>query len=52
MTAPRRSLDIDRTRERLTQLGCSHAAEQLEALLALLTDLRSAHLGWCSGVIS
>jgi DNA replication protein DnaC len=34
MNAPRQKLDIDRTRERLTQLGCLHAAEQLDALLA------------------
>ena len=33
MNAPRQKLDIDRTRERLTQLGCLHAAEQLDALL-------------------
>ena len=34
MNAPRQKLDIDRTRERLSQLGCLHAAEQLDALLA------------------
>lgn len=34
MSAPRQKLDIDRTRERLVQLGCVHAAEQLDALLA------------------
>lgn len=33
MNAPRQKLDIDRTRERLGQLGCLHAAEQLDALL-------------------
>jgi hypothetical protein len=34
MNAPRQKLDIDRTRERLGQLGCLYAAEQLDALLA------------------
>lgn len=34
MSAPRQKLDIDRTRERLIQLGCIHAAEQLDTLLA------------------
>lgn len=34
MSAPRQKLDIDRTRERLVQLGCVHAAEQLDTLLA------------------
>lgn len=34
MSAPRQKLDIDRTRERLVQLGCPHAAEQLDTLLA------------------
>lgn len=34
MSAPRQKLDIDRTRERLIQLGCLHAAEQLDTLLA------------------
>lgn len=34
MSASRPKLDIDRTRERLTQLGCTHAAEQLDTLLA------------------
>lgn len=34
MNAPRPKLDIDRTRERLVALGCLHAAEQLDALLA------------------
>jgi DNA replication protein DnaC len=33
MSAPRQKLDIDRTRERLAQLGCLHAAEQLDTLL-------------------
>jgi len=33
MNAPRPKLDIDRTRERLLALGCTHAAEQLDALL-------------------
>lgn len=34
MSAPRQKLDIERTRERLVQLGCLHAAEQLDTLLA------------------
>jgi hypothetical protein len=34
MTAPRPKLDIDTTRERLLALGCAHAAEQLEQMLA------------------
>jgi DNA replication protein DnaC len=34
MSTPRQKLDIDRTRERLIQLGCVHAAEQLDTLLA------------------
>lgn len=34
MSAPRPKLDIDQTRQRLVQLGCLHAAEQLDALLA------------------
>ena len=34
MSPARHKLDIDRTRERLAQLGCLHAAEQLEALLS------------------
>jgi DNA replication protein DnaC len=34
MTAPRPKLDIDTTRERLLALGCIHAAEQLEQMLA------------------
>lgn len=33
MNAPRQKLDIERTRERLAQLGCLHAAEQLDTLL-------------------
>jgi hypothetical protein len=33
MRAPRQKLDIDRTRERLVELGCLHAAEQLDTLL-------------------
>ena len=35
MTAPRPKLDIDTTRERLLALGCAHAAEQLEQMLAV-----------------
>lgn len=34
MNAPRPKLDIDRTREQLVQLGCMHAADQLDTLLA------------------
>jgi DNA replication protein DnaC len=34
MTAARPKLDIDTTRERLLALGCLHAAEQLEQMLA------------------
>jgi len=34
MNAPRVKLDIDRTRERLPLLGCLHAAEALDGLLA------------------
>jgi DNA replication protein DnaC len=34
MSSPRPKLDIDQTRQRLVQLGCLHAAEQLDALLA------------------
>lgn len=34
MSASRQKLDIERTRDRLIQLGCVHAAEQLDALLA------------------
>ena len=34
MSAGRPRLDIDATRERLLALGCSHAAEQLDPLLA------------------
>ena len=34
MSAPKPKLDIDRTRERLMALGCSHAAEQLEHVLS------------------
>lgn len=34
MTAPKLRLDIDTTRERLTALGCSYAAEQLDAILS------------------
>ena len=34
MSAPRPRLDIDATRERLLALGCMHAAEQLEQMLA------------------
>ena len=34
MNAPRPKLDIDATREKLMALGCSHAAEHLDHLLA------------------
>ena len=34
MTAARPKLDIDTTRDRLMALGCTHAAEQLEPMLA------------------
>lgn len=34
MSAARPKLDIDRTREQLLQLGCLHAADQLETLLS------------------
>jgi hypothetical protein len=34
VTAARPKLDIDTTRERLLALGCMHAAEQLEQMLA------------------
>jgi DNA replication protein DnaC len=34
VTAARPKLDIDTTRERLLALGCVHAAEQLEQMLA------------------
>ena len=34
MSASRPKLDIERTRERLIQLGCIHAAEQLDTLLS------------------
>ena len=34
MSAPRPKLDIDRTRDRLIQLGCLHAADQLDSLLS------------------
>ncbi len=34
MTGARPKLDIDTTRERLLALGCTHAAEQLEPMLA------------------
>lgn len=34
MTAPRVRLDIDATRDKLAALGCGHAAEALEPLLA------------------
>jgi DNA replication protein DnaC len=34
MTAPRVKLDIDMTRDKLAALGCGHAAEALEPLLA------------------
>lgn len=34
MSASRPKLDIERTRERLIQLGCVHAAEQLDTLLS------------------
>ncbi len=34
MSAGRPRLDIDATRERLLALGCCHAAEQLDPLLA------------------
>ena len=34
MSAPRVKLDIDASREKLASLGCSYAAEALEALLA------------------
>ena len=33
MSAPRPKLEIDRTRDHLLALGCTHAAEQLETLL-------------------
>ena len=34
MSAPKPKLDIDRTRERLMALGCSHAAEHLDHVLS------------------
>ena len=34
MSAPKPKLDIDRTRERLMVLGCSHAAEHLDHVLS------------------
>jgi hypothetical protein len=34
MSEPRGRVDLDRTRERLVDLGLEHAAEQLAALLS------------------
>ena len=34
MSTPKPKLDIDKTRERLVALGCSHAAEHLDHVLS------------------